>query len=158
MNQDNQYTDIINMHRPFFGNRKKMSNHDRAAQFAPFAALTGYDDAVNETARLTDSASELDEYEIEQLDRKLFYLKEHISDNIEIEITYFVPDSKKAGGEYKKTNGFVVKIKDFEKELIMSGGEVIPVDKIFDIESKAFETMENIITPESDYESEDDII
>ena len=134
MNQDNQYTDIINMHRPFFGNRKKMSNHDRAAQFAPFA----------------DSASELDEYEIEQLDRKLFYLKEHISDNIEIEITYFVPDSKKAGGEYKKTNGFVVKIKDFEKELIMSGGEVIPVDKIFDIESKAFETMENIITPESD--------
>lgn len=135
-----KYDDIINIPRPVSKTRKHMSNHDRAAQFAPFAALTGYDEAVSETARLTDSATELDEYEKEEINRRLCYLRDNMDTTVKI--TFFVPDDKKEGGEYKTTEAAVVKIRDYEKELILNTGEVIAIDKIAAIESDVFDKLE----------------
>ena len=93
-----KYDDIINLPHYVSQVRPRMSRMARAAQFAPFAALTGYDDEIKETARLTDSRAELDEYVIAVINGKLLALKEKITEQPEAEITYFVADSKKSGG------------------------------------------------------------
>ncbi len=135
-----KYDDIINMPRPMSKTRKHMSNHDRAAQFAPFAALTGYDEAVSETARLTDRVIDLDEYEKDEINRKLCYLRDNMDTTVKI--TFFVPDEKKEGGEYKTTEAEIVKIRYYERELILNTGEVIAIDKIAAIEGDVFDKLE----------------
>ena len=105
---------------------------NRAAQFAPFAALTGYDAAVEESARLTDSRIELDDYEKEELNQKLIFIREN--PDLEYEITYFIPDDKKEGGEYFTKRCYVKKRREFEGEIITRDGTVIKIVDIIKID------------------------
>jgi hypothetical protein len=111
-----------------------MSLADRAAQFSPFAALTGYDAAVKESARLTDRQIELDENEIAALDEKLRVLVEQIDQHPEVTITYFEPDKKKDGGAYVTVTGQLKKIDDIERLLILSDGAKIEIEAIVGLE------------------------
>ena len=131
------YDDIIHLSRPVSARHPKMSVSDRAAQFAPFSALTGYDDTVNEVERLTSERIELDEYEKELIDRRLQYLFENIKINPRIKIIYFIHDSKKSGGEYNAVKGTLEKIDDFERKLTVSTEKSkieIEIDEIFSLE------------------------
>ena len=105
-----RYDDIINLPHHVSPTRQRMSMHDRAAQFAPFAALVGYDDAVAETARLTEARPELDEQEQRAINERLAYIADHIDEQPEVFIRYFVPDERKSGGEILEFNGIVRKI------------------------------------------------
>ena len=106
----NRYDDIINLPHHISPTRQRMSMHDRAAQFAPFAALVGYDEAVAETARRTELRPELDEQEQRAINERLAYIAEHIDEHPEVRIRYFVPDERKSGGEILEFNGIVRKI------------------------------------------------
>ena len=113
---------------------------DRAAQFAPFAALTGYEAAVGETARLTAERRELDAQEAEELNRRLATLITHLPDRPEATIEYFVPDDRKAGGEYVTVSGRVRHISFPERTRVMEDGTVIPLDDVSLISGFLFET------------------
>jgi hypothetical protein len=115
---------------------------DRAAQFAPFAALTGYDDAVKETGRLTDDATELPEYVKANINDKLRIIMESIDIKPEISITYFVPDSKKAGGAYTTVTGVVKSVEEYERTVILTDKTVIPMDRIYAIEGEIFDSFD----------------
>ena len=132
------YDSIINLPHHQSQTRPKMSLLDRAAQFAPFAALNGYDDAVKETARLTDGEAVLDDGQIAWLNERLMILSENTPTNTEVEITYFIPDEKKDGGKYLTVTGLVQKILEFEGLVIMQSCEKIPVEKIVSIEGGLF--------------------
>lgn len=134
-----QYEDIINMPHHVSATRPQMSMMDRAAQFSPFAALTGYDGAIKETARLTDEKFELDDEAISILNMKLQMLAEAFEDRPEVLITYFRPDEKKAGGAYISVSGVVKKIDEFERILILTDGKKIKMEEIADIEGQIFE-------------------
>ena len=110
MNNEHRYDDIINLPHHVSAVRKRMSMHDRAAQFSPFAALTGYDDAIDETARLTDKQFELSEDERNRLDEQLRLIADRIEEQPELEVTYFQPDELKEGGAYLTTRGCVRRI------------------------------------------------
>lgn len=139
-----QYDDILNMQYPNPEIEKDFPDKIlRAAQFAPFAALTGYDEAVEETARLTDSKIELDEYQKSELNDKLQFLNNSDTDE-EVSITYFVPDKKKSGGAYITKRGIVLKIREYEKDVVMDDGTEIPIDDIFAIEGNQFNETESI--------------
>ncbi len=131
-----KYDDIIKMEHPTSENHPRMSMHDRAAQFSPFAALTGHSDAIKETTRLTESRMELDENRIEELNNVLLQIEEKL-DIIEgseaVEVTYFVPDKKKDGGAYITVCGNVAKIDRYKRLLIMSDGRIIPTNDIIEI-------------------------
>ena len=114
----------------------------RAAHFAPFAALTGHDDAVKETARLTDSKIELDEYTNEELHRKLVFLQEYADDEPTATITYFIPDKRKSGGEYVSLTGTIKKLKEFENVVVLSDDTEIPIQDILLIEGDIFNEFE----------------
>ena len=105
-----QYDDILNLPHPTSKNHPRMSLHDRAAQFSPFAALTGHEAAIKETARLTDDKQILSEDVIEKINGQLKIIAENIGAEQEITVTYFVPDSKKSGGAYVDCAGTVRKI------------------------------------------------
>ena len=124
------YADIIDLPHHVSQNHPQMSMHDRAAQFAPFAALTGYEAAVGETARLTAVKRELDAQEAEELNRQLAAIIEHLSERPEVAVEYFVPDERKAGGAYVTVTGRVRHISLPEKTLVMADGTVIPLDDI----------------------------
>ena len=128
-----KYDDILHLPRFISKNRKHMSNYDRAAQFAPFAALTGYGEMVHETARLTDSKIELSEDKIEELNLKLTLLQESLSSSPIATITYFEPDEKKEGGSYKKESMTIIKIDTFS-QTITTTSKVIPIKQIIEIE------------------------
>ena len=132
------YDSIINLPHHQSQTRPKMSPLDRAAQFAPFAALNGYDDAVKETARLTDGEAVLDDGQIAWLNERLMILSENTPTDTEVEITYFIPDEKKDGGKYLTVTGQVQKILEFEGLVIMQSCEKIPVEKIVSIEGELF--------------------
>lgn len=134
-----KYDDIINLPRPISTKHPKMSALDRAAQFSPFAALTGYEAAISETARLTDTRPELDENKKEELDDRLQIIREHISLEPEIVITYFVPDSRKEGGSYIQAVGIVKKLDEAEHKVIMKNGTIISINDIYGIEGSIFE-------------------
>ena len=136
--QDDTYEDIIHLPHHVSTKRKQMSLHDRAAQFAPFAALTGHEAAVKETARLTESRIELDENEIELLDQKLQYIAQHLSERPYAIITYFLPDQRKAGGKYTEIEAKVKKIDQLDHCLVMEDGMIIPIKDILriDLETK----------------------
>ena len=132
------YSDIINMPHHVSNNRPQMSMRDRAAQFAPFAALTGYDDAVRETARQTNQKIELLDEQVAILNEKILFLIEKIKDNLEITITYFIPDKKKEGGAYTTVKGIVKKIDEYNKLIILNDGREIMMDSIFDLQGDVF--------------------
>ena len=109
------YDDILQLSHPTSKTHPRMSRTARAAQFSPFAALTGYEAAIKETARLTDQELDLDDTMKAELNEKLSFLKKHLKDKPQISITFFVPDTKKTGGAYKTTTGWVKKILEYEK-------------------------------------------
>ncbi|WP_302620502.1 hypothetical protein [uncultured Oscillibacter sp.] len=129
-----RYDDIINLPHHVSSTRPQMPMIDRAAQFQPFRALTGYEDAVQETARLTDERPELTEDEKSILDRKLQSLADRISSKPQITVTWFRPDQKKTGGAYVTTTGQLKKVDDFEGVLIFLTGERIVIEDILDIQ------------------------
>ena len=95
-----KYKDMLHLPRPVSATHPRMSLQNRAAQFSPFVALTGYDDALRETVRLTERFIELDEDRKQEIDRQLYYIHEHLTQKLPVKVTYFVPDSKKEGGSY----------------------------------------------------------
>lgn len=121
------YDDIKNLTRPQYDDLHPMSMHDRAAQFSPFAALVGYDDAVAETARLTDSKVELTEDEMSELNANLNRLLDRLDEQPEISVTYFVPDEKKSGGKYVEKVGVVRIYDSYAGELVFTDGVRIAV-------------------------------
>lgn len=129
-----KYDDIIHLPRHISKKHPPMATTDRAAQFAPFAALTSHDAAVKETARLTDERVELDEYMKDSLSHKLQVIEERLEDYPEIEITYFQPDEKKDGGRYVSVIARVNKIDRYKRVVIMVDGTVIPIDEIITID------------------------
>lgn len=132
------YDDIINLPHPVSKKRPQMSPADRAAQFSPFAALTGYDAAVKETARITDQRVELDEHEIATLNDKLQSISRRIKEHPEVSITYFQPDAKKAGGAYVTATGAVKKILAYERIVVMADGTNIAIEEIIGIRGDIF--------------------
>ena len=133
------YDDIINMPHHVSSTRPQMSMMDRAAQFSPFAALTGYDGAIKETARLTDEKVELDDETISILNMKIQMLVETSEDKPEVCITYFRPDEKKTGGSYVHATGVVKRIDEIERILVLTDGTKIKMEDIADIEGQVFE-------------------
>lgn len=127
-----EYDDIINLPHHQSSTRPHMTNHDRAAQFSPFAALTGHEDAVRETARLTEGKIQLDEDAKVDLDEKLHFLLES-GDRQQATITYFEPDNKKAGGAYLSVTGRVKNMNGLKRTVTMEDGTEIPIDDILDI-------------------------
>ena len=117
-----RYDDIINLPHHVSPTRKRMSMHDRAAQFAPFAALVGHDDAVAETAHLTESRTELDEQEQRVINKCLAYIADHIKEQPEIRIKYFVPDDRKSGGAIVEVSGKVKKVSATDGTIVMASG------------------------------------
>ena len=139
------YDSIINLPHHVSTTRPKMSLLDRAAQFAPFSALNGYDDAVKETARLTDGEAVLDDGQIAWLNERLMILSENTPTDTDVEITYFIPDEKKDGGKYLTVAGNVKKILEFEGLVIMKSGEKIPVGRITSIEGELFREVDECV-------------
>lgn len=139
---EQKYGDILNMPHHVSATRPQMPMSDRAAQFSPFAALTGYDAAIKETGRLTDTKIELDDEELHSLNLKFQFLVEHLEDEPEVAVTYFKADERKAGGAYLETTGIVKKLDDFERLITMQDGTKIPMDDILTIESDAFSSLE----------------
>ena len=136
--------DILNMQYPNSEIEKDFPDKIlRAAQFAPFAALTGYDEAVEETARLTDSKIELDEYQKSDLNDKLQFIN-NSEDNEDVCITYFVPDKRKSGGAYITKKGIVLKVREYEKDVVMNDGTEILIDDIIEIDGNQFNETESI--------------
>lgn len=129
----NNYDDIINLERPK-SNHSHLSIEARASQFAPFAALVGYDSAIKETARTTDKKIEIDNELKEIISNKLNYLNLHIKDNNEVIITYFIKDSKKSGGKYIKKKGIIKRINPPESKIKFIDNSIIYINDIIDIE------------------------
>ena len=130
------YDDIIDLPHHQSSSRKKMSMHDRAAQFSPFAALTGYGSAIDETARLTDEKKELYDDKKECINNALRTLIENSDERPGVSVTYFIPDEIKSGGEYINIKGNFRRYDFYENIVIMCDGTRIPVDDISEIEIK----------------------
>ena len=130
---DHTYDDILNMPHHISAKHPRMDSLDRAAQFSPFAALTGYDAAIEETARLTEEKVELDEDRLKILDRKLSELMEGDLAKKKVSITYFVPDEKKKGGKYVTVSGNIKKLDKNSRQLILDDDTIIPVGEVTDI-------------------------
>ena len=132
--QSHKYDDIINLPHHVSKSHPPMEIMDRAAQFSPFSALTGYEAAAKETQRLTQPRIELDESEKLLLDKKFHQLEAKLSLNPVISVTYFVPDKRKEGGAYITVSGKVSKIDYYKKNIQMESGEILPLDDIIDIQ------------------------
>ena len=128
-----KYDNIINLPHHESKKHPRLSMEQRAAQFAPFAALTGYGDAISETSRLTEDRIELDNEEKRKIDIKLQELKNNISKKPKITITFFLPDIKKSGGEYKTVNGNLKNIDEYNQVLILEDKTKIPIEEIIEI-------------------------
>ena len=128
-----KYQDMLHLPHPVSRTHPPMDRMNRAAQFAPFAALTGHGAASEETRRQTDPFRQLEEYEQGLLDEKLQWLYQHMAERPSVTITQFVPDEKKEGGAYVQITGTVRKIDEYNRLLVMTDGQKIPLDRIFDI-------------------------
>lgn len=133
-----KYNDIINLSHHISKKHPRMSLEARSAQFAPFAALTGYDDVIKETARLTSERIDIDEGVKSILNRKLQLIRKQIYIKPEITVTYFVPDSKKDGGSYVTVTGNVIKIDDYKKKIVLENKIEILMSEIIKITGKIF--------------------
>lgn len=137
-NINHKYDDIINLPHHVSKKHPQMLLRDRAAQFSPFAALTGHKATINETARLTDEKQILSEDVIAKLNEQLNLIKENIGTNQTVTITYFVPDDKKSGGAYISNTGVVKKIDEYNRTVIMTDKTVIPIEQISEMQSDIF--------------------
>lgn len=138
MKYNRQYDDIINLSHHVSKKHPQMSLYMRSAQFAPFAALTGYEDAIKETAREVQERIEIEEELRTILDSKLQIIIENLKFKPEISITYFVPDIKKDGGEYVTVSGIVKKIDMYNQLIYLVNNIQIPTNEIIDISGNIF--------------------
>lgn len=132
--RDYGYEDIVRLPHHVSVRHPQMPLPDRAAQFSPFAALTGYEAAIQETARLTDAFIELDEDRKEQLNERLMLIRDNQSLNPEVEITYFQPDFKKSGGAYVTARGKVKRIDEYGRQILLTDGTVVAMDKLYSVD------------------------
>lgn len=140
--QMNRYKAIINLPHHQSATRKRMSNYDRAAQFAPFAALTGHNEAIKETARLTDDYMEMGEDRLGELSAKIQLLIDKLSEQPEITVVYFIPDVRKSGGSYAEKTGIVRIIDEYERKLVFYDGDKILIDRVTDFKGEIFSQLE----------------
>lgn len=138
-----RYDDILDLPHHVSQTHPHMPLSERAAQFSPFAALTGYDAAIRETARLTDEKAELDEGTKAVLNEKLQLLQEHLKARPVAAITYFKPDERKAGGAYVTVSGSIKKIDTYEGMIVLADGTKVPVNDIIEMESELFASFED---------------
>lgn len=139
MNENShKYDDIIHLPHPTSKKHPRMSAWNRAAQFSPFAALTGHREAIRETERLTDTFTELLEDQKAQLDEQLQLLREHLSFRPSVEITFFQPDDKKSGGSYLTVQGQVKKLDDDNRRILFADGTAVALEQICAIQSELF--------------------
>ena len=142
MKTTSKYDEIIGLPHHVSKTRPQMPMSDRAAQFAPFAALTGYDSAIKETGRLTDEKIELDEEALTVLNMRYQLLMDALDEEPEVEITYFKPDEHKAGGAYVAVTSAVIEVDDFERLITMQDGMKIPMDDVLSIDGELFSSLE----------------
>lgn len=133
-----KYEDMLYLDPPVSKTHRKMSIQDRAAQFMPFAALTGYEDLIRESSRITQSRIELSETEIEELKHKLEILHRHEIEKPLIKVQYFVHDLKKSGGSYRMVEKYLHRIDDIEKKIIFKDRTTIHFEEIISIEYEEF--------------------
>ena len=133
LKETHKYDDIIHLSRPNTGRRAKMSDYDRAAQFSPFAALTGFEAAIADTGRLTDTRIELDEGGKQLLDEQMQQILEVIHTQPKAHITWFCYDERKAGGSYISITGHVKKIDTYDGKILLADGQLIPLGEVFSI-------------------------
>lgn len=138
MYANSKYDEIINLPHHASKTRPQMPMSDRAAQFSPFAALTGYDSAIRETGRLTEERIELDEEALMALNMRYQLLIDSLKECPEVRITYFKPDERKSGGAYLTITGVVKKVDDYKRLITMQDGMIIPLDDVLMIEGKLF--------------------
>ena len=128
------YSDIINLPHHVSHNHPQMPMMARAAQFAPFAALTGYDAVIHETARLTDKQVELEDYDNERLNRIFSEIMDSLEEHPVVTVSYFKPDEHKAGGAYVTVTGQLKKVDTYEQLMVMENGTAIPIGNIMDLQ------------------------
>ena len=133
-----KYDDIIHLPHHVSKRHPQMPPLNRAAQFSPFAALTGHDAAIKETSRLTDPFAEISEDRKEHLDRQLQFIRENLEKRPEIEFTYFEPDIKKDGGAYVTISGKVKKIDDYSRRILLADGTALLIEHIYSISGEIF--------------------
>lgn len=130
----NRYEDIIHLPHPVSQKRERMTNADRAAQFSSFDALTGYNEAIAEAGRLTDSHNDLTDSALEELDSVLRAICARLSEQPRIRITYFLPDERKSGGARHTVTGSVQKLDIYRQFLQLDGGRQVPLEWILDVQ------------------------
>ena len=142
MNEKFPYEDIVNLPRPISKKHPQPTLSDRAARFAPFAAITDYEAMVLEEARETEERIVPDENALSLLNEKLNILQEFPDKIHEIKVTYFVPDKKKSGGAYVEVTGIVKEIDEYERCIVMTDKKKIPIEHIRAIEGELFKCFE----------------
>lgn len=135
----NQYDDIIDLPHPVSQRHARMTRQDRAAQFASFAALSGYGEAVAETARLTEAERILDESEIRILDARLRLLAASLAERPEVTVTYYEPDCRKDGGAYRTATGIAAAVDGGKQQLVLENGSIIPFSRLLSLDGEIFE-------------------
>ena len=135
------YEDIVNLPLHISKRHPQPSMMDRAARFAPFAAITGYEEMVLEEARVTEERVDLDEGALSLLNEKLNMIWEFLDEEPEVTITYFEPDKKKSGGAYVSITGTVKRIDEYEHLVLMTDGKKIRIDEIYNIQGDLFYTL-----------------
>ena len=144
MNKPPEYDDIITLPHHVSETRPRMSQRDRAAQFSPFAALTGYDAEIKETARLTDEKLELDHYAISRIDSCLQIVIDNAQERPTISITFFKADERKSGGAYVTVSGDFRRIDESNRMVVLTDGTTIPIEDIYTIEGNIFHLLDEI--------------
>lgn len=141
MKRGQDYSDIINLPHHVSKTHPRMKIGERAAQFSPFAALTGHNEAVKETARLVDQKLDLDENQTTIINNQLNYIKEHIKESPEVTIVYFQQDSKKTGGAYIKVTDKIIKFDDYKNLIILETGIKILFEDIYSIDDVKYKKL-----------------
>ncbi len=136
-----KYDEIINLPHHVSATRPQMPMSDRAAQFAPFAALAGYGDAIRETGRITGDKIEMDDNELHMLDMKFHYLREHLEEEPEITFIYFEPDKQKEGGSYQTVSATVKRLDEYERLIVLHNGMKLAMDNILNMEGGIFSAL-----------------
>ena len=136
MKSTDKYSEIINLPHHVSKKHPQLGRDSYAAQFSPFAALTGYEDIVSETARATDEKTELDDDAKLRLSNKLSIAIDHLDEDPVVSVTYFLPDKKKSGGKYVTVDGTIKKYDDYKKMIYMTDGTVIRLDDLYEIKGK----------------------
>ena len=139
---EHRYDDIINLPHHVSDKHPHMDLLDRAAQFSPFAALTGHDAAIKETARMTDERPELDESSKEMLDARLQIIREHLVDCPMVTLTYFEPDARKEGGAYVTVSDTIKKIDEYAQTIVLNNGSIVWIDALIAVEGDIFNKLE----------------